>query len=166
MGAVHLTEIELAIEEELDSLKVENGGYLKQLESISTRPDEELMAGELILSYPAILINFDGSPIDRAGNSPHYDMPLEFTLYLLDASLRGDKERRRGSSVTGEPPGLYKMFEDVLGLLDEKMLVNPVLIVPRGPIRFHGRIEMITGMAGAVALTVSFIVPDRYPFTD
>ncbi len=166
MPYVHLTEIELAIEAELDSLKVENGGYLKQLESISTRPDEELAAGELILSYPAILINFDGSPIDRAGNSPHYDMGLEFTLFLLDASLRGDKERRHGSGVAGEPPGLFKMLEDVLGLLDEKMLVNPILIVGRGPIRFHGRIEMLTGMMGAVGMSVSFVVPDRYPFSD
>lgn len=161
MPDAHLTQVEKAIELALDSLKKENGGYLKQFESISTRPDEELAAGELVLSYPAVLINFDGGPIDKAGNSPHYDMPLEFTLYLLDASLRGDEERRRGSGIAGEPPGLYKMLEDVLALLDEKVLLTGL-----GPVRFQGRVQMLTGMMGAVALTVSFVVPDRYPFYD
>lgn len=163
---MHLTEVEKIIEGLLSSLKKESGGYVNQIQSISTRPDEELAAGELILSPPAIFINFDGASIDRAGNSPYYELPLEFTLILVDASLRGDKERRRGSGVAGEPPGLYKMLEDVLGLLNEKMLVNPVMPQGPGPIQFQGRIEMITGMMGAVGMSVSFVVPDRYPFTD
>ncbi len=131
----YIAEIEDKILEALSGLKTPTG-YAKTLESYQGTLEEALEAPDKILVLlPAILVVFAGSSYKEIPVRV-FQQQIRFRILVASGTLRGDRERRRGSKTPGQI-GTYQMLTDVRQSLAGNTLDNtaaPISVVREEPV--------------------------------
>jgi len=73
---------------------------------------------------PFILVQAQGGNPKMINVGGTYYRETQVSLLLIDRNARSQEEKRRGSDIALEPPGLYQMIEDVCDRLVNQMPVD------------------------------------------
>ena len=125
MAGELILQIEDAILPLLDTLKVQNGGYVRTLKTYAGEFHEALE--RIAVVAPAILFAFfeaDHKPEDE-------DEWQTWGFIHADSALRSEETGRRGGVAGSGVTGTYKMLRDSRALLDKK---HPVGLADVGPL--------------------------------
>ena len=134
-----ITTIEDAI---LDAIKSSvMGGYLNTARSYQGELADAVE--NVVLRFPAVLVVFRDSTYDKGDHPVHlYNQTMSFSIIVADASLRGEKERRRGGPTS---PGTYRMLSDLRAAICGKTFgldIDPVEIISEESVAQTKRISV------------------------